>query len=623
MVDPKTKPKRVIPARPGGKAPIKPRVQKKPKQPVKKTSSRKIVSPKKPETIVDNLVNSATNNRSKPKSRTEPKSIAQALMIKMKDADRKEKKEALNKLIENLEEKLKKMGPLPDPFAAMAGGTDQRIFDEAREWMGEINAAKAILRNFDSGIGTDEISRRRNNAFSAEARENRRRARAQVVDANKRKARLSELVRRPRKPGKSWKIEKTPLEEEKIQEPQKPKGTNAGVIDALVAPQRDPILKPFAPMPEKPGEIPVPPIIKNPRIQTLEKAKEHFDDGGDLADIPEEYWFKVVSANANQPEGIRRVREIEQNGGIVKQIKIFVFEEDNQGIVFNRQVGDQKDAVREIMAQNMMVALGLNVGPARMDGNDGGWEDEYGNMVGDNDDFWAVMPFAWNFAPPGGQQYAPGEDGEENYWLEGLRELPDRALRERLAGLLYNFALQIPDRHDQNGFANVFKDKNGVLRPYVLPIDLGWFGKYGDLGGFLEYAGHPYGGGYYGMDRAIISDINDLLDPEYLPQADGWNAPKLSTKERMQLRQDLTDIYDQFIERVKILSEKTQSEFVDEIKNGFHIDNLRLVHGLDDLQEARLEREIEEGAERLWGLMQKALTKLQNDRQEFVERILA
>lgn len=655
VVKPKPKPKRVVkpqpqkkPARPQGKVPVKPKVPNRPrvpKQPSKKPSARSQGAARASEALAQELVSSKPAAGSR-------KKLAQVIVEGL--PDKKTRKAALDALIDNIEKKLNKLGELPD-LSKLSGEERKRAernIEELRDWMSELNAAKAIRKNLDSGPSTSLISRklrdqidRQNDALSqmstrelidrlkqegflrssrsrrkigggvdtllddeeiiAEAQRaaaRREAANAQAQRAAARSAR-SEVSQRKPKPTVSKPVQRP----DNSRSPKSSSRAGAIIRPFRADNRRKQILEPFAPIPSTPGALPVPQPIANPQLKTLAKAKEHFDNGGDLAEIPHQFWHAVLNANAGlrDPDGVKpRVRKIAANGGAIKQVEIFVFVDKdgndlvNQGVVFNRARAAPGEAIREAMAQNIMVALGLDAAPARMDGKDGG-RGPY--------DVWAVMPFAWNFAPDG---KAVGRlRGRENYKKGALRDLPDKAVKERLAGLLFNYAMGITDRHGQNGMADVFEDENGVLRPFVMPIDLGWFG-----GGRRDFFG--YAGADYMMDYDIFSDILDLVQ-----NRQNRNNP-LTVEQRIQLHEDLMVAYDEFLARLDVLASMDEDDFKKTVAAGYHIDENARIFKWDQQQKSMYEFEVGKAAVRALDRLKIARDELRNARARFVSEVL-
>lgn len=373
---------------------------------------------------------------------------------------------------------------------------------------------------------------------------------------------------------------------------------NGGVIPAIARePKREQLVKPFAPLPDEPGQIPEVRPIDNPKIKTLQQAKDYFDNGGELTDIPQQFWHQVISSNAGRNDEKRRVALIQRNGGAIKTVEVYALIGQQQGYVFNRGKRVDNEGLNEVMAQNFMVGLGLNLAPARVDGNDGS---------ADPTKVWAAMPFAWNFAPPGVAQAGAGS----NYKRGNLRKLPDKAVKERLAAMIASYSLGIVDRHSNNTMADVFTDENGIKRPYVAPIDLGWFGR--GQKDFFKYAANSGSEFYdgYGMDTDIFDDIKSVLEP---------NRPgALSVNERVQLHKDLLDIYDQMAERARIMTQMTRADFISQQKANFSDKGL----GLSPQQLVAWEREVEELARIGYDRLVLARQELQSRRNEFIQDVL-
>lgn len=640
VVKPKPKPKRVVkaqaekkPARPQGRAPVKPKVTRGPrvpKQPTRKPSDRNQGIIPASETLARELVSSGPTGSSRQK-------LAQIIIEGL--PDRETRKAALDALITNIEGKLQKLGELPD-LSKLSGEERRRAernIEELRGWMSELNAAKQIRKNIDSGPNTSNISARlrnqidrqnmaisrmptnelrnrlRREGFLADSNRSRRGPgldtlldeEEMIAQAQARAEAAQEIARREASRAARSEVSRrtpTPTVSKPVQRTASTRSSRVSRMAGAVIPalraekRREQVVKPFAPLPSAPGAIPIPEPIENPNINSLQKAKQHFNEGGDLAEVPHQWWHAVLEANAALPSGEARVRKMMPNGGAIKQVQIFVFNDTNQGLVFNRKRGEPDEAIREVMAQNIMVALGLNAAPARMDGKNGGRAP---------DDIWAVMPFAWNFAPAG--KAVGVQRANENYKLRALKDLPDEAVKERLGGLLFNYAMGIVDRHDQNGMADVFEDENGVLRPFVMPIDMGWFGRGWGNAGLSEYAGD------YWMDPRLLADIKNVLAP-------GNN--RLTTDQRIQLHEDLMNVYDEFLERLKTISNMNDDDFVDNFMRGMNVAEAAQIYNWTPQMKRDYELQVKAAADRALSQLRKARVALENSRADFIASVL-
>lgn len=618
---PIVKPKRVVkpeaqkpkPAqeRSRGPAPVRPPVKQtsRPKtSPKKKPSERSKGSKKERTDFVESVVNS------KPKATTEsiPKQeVPLVIQIMRRGKDKDEKIQLLDEYIKKVKGRIDKLGELKDPLDENLSTRERQQaenrLEEAREWMEEINRANLAIRELEGeNFNTSRFSRMIRQREDAEQRLKLREAR-------------SEAYRSPRSRSKPSK----PASAEAGSASNKKPLSKDAVIDAIkVKNPRPQVIKPFADIPDSPGVFPVPKNIVNSKITDADSAIAAFNSGADLNDIPEQYWSKVLAANANLRPGNRRVKEVPKNGGMVKQIKIYMFVDDQdkdlgQGLVLQRRQVRPNEAIREVMGQNAMVALGLPAAPARMDGRD------------QNDpplDVWGVQPFAWNFAPEGElledvfdsdlglspsnlarvQEFDPDFDEsweeENNYKLLMLRELEDKAVRERLSGLLFNYALGIADRHGQNGFGRVIRDKDGNLVPYVMPFDMGWFGK--DMYGLEDYAEYNFN-----MDYLIFPDIQELL-----------SGNNLSPEKKQELSNDVIKMYDEFVDRINKLT-VNKRDFLATIKQGYDIDNYARLYNWNDVERRQYEFEVDQAAEDLFNTLVEKLEQLEEYRDEFANKM--
>lgn len=633
VVKPKPKPKRVVkpqpqkkPARPQGKVPVKPKVPngpRVPKQPSKKPSARSQGAARASEALARELVSSKPTAGSR-------KKLAQVVVEGL--PDKKTRKAALDALIDNIEKKLNKLGELPD-LSKLSGEERRRAernIEELRGWMSELNAAKEIRKNLDSGPNTSLISRKLRDQIDLQDDVLSRMSTRELIDRLKQEGFLRSsrsrrkigggvdtllddeeiIAQAQRAAARSARSEvsqrkPTPTVSKPVQRTSRPKNGQSQQRNRAQLPQlyvdkkEEQVMKPFVPLPSRPGMLPDPVPINNPEIQTLEKAKEFFDNGGDITEIPEEFWYEVVKANAtHQDPAKRRLKQLTKNGGRIKQVEIFVFNDKHQGFVFNRDRHDPEEAIREAMVHNVMVALGLHGPPARMDGR------ADGNEVA----IWAVMPFAWNFAPDGkavGRPIRHGRD-QENYKLGALKKMKDRAVKERFGHLLFNYAMGIADRHDQNAMADVFEDADGVQRPFVMPIDLGWFDRGSeDMFDYMQM---------FIMDQGLFPDIFNVVQ--------GGAPNPLDKEARAKLHQDLLNLYDEFLLRIEMLGGRPVDNVVDEIVQGYNIDHLARVHNWTASQKRDYELTVRNSAERLVRRLGKVGQKMRNGRADFISRVL-
>lgn len=361
--------------------------------------------------------------------------------------------------------------------------------------------------------------------------------------------------------------------------------------------KREPVINPFAPMPDEPGVLPIPEPIENPAINNVADAIRLFNNGADLNEIPHQYWHQVIAQNVNLPNGVRRWKKQAKMGGAIKQVEIFVRVDENgqslnQGVVFNRQKRDIEDGMNEVMAQQVMVAMGMDVMPARLDGR--------ADTDAPGDAMWAVMPFAWNNAPVGSQ--LPNGRVGVNFDADGMRALTDKAVKERLGHLMFNALLGIADRHWGNGMGGVFRDQDGNLVPYAVPIDMGWFAR-GDNNDFEFYA------------RAFMMDPNVLKDIESVMR--GGN---LTPAQKDELRAELTEIYDNFIQRAdRLLADKT--EFVNNMLKVADLDNYARIYGWDMVTLMNLRDRVARSAEKLYRGIRDGRQGMENYRNQFLAKL--
>lgn len=309
------------------------------------------------------------------------------------------------------------------------------------------------------------------------------------------------------------------------------KGEGRRLIEALKGKnRREEAVGVFADEPTEPGVIPRPRPIVNKAIKNKDDAVKWIADGKPLTEVPAEYWLDAVQEN---PKRFKQLRKI---GGAIKGVQLYELLDDDgngtgTGIVFNW--GNRYENPGEVIAQNLMHALGMNVAPARWDGYEG-----------DGDQKVAVnaMPFAWNRAPVGTMK-RPEVEGM-NYDPKLFKDLPDQGLPQRIGHMLGNFMLQIGDRHTGNGMAAIIGDE-----AYIAPIDFG--GLHYNFVPIQEYADHDFW-----MDRKLFQQARDFLK--------GMN----NDEERNALEKQIIDVYDGMLVRGRAIVGRGRDSFIEDIMAG-------------------------------------------------------
>lgn len=334
-------------------------------------------------------------------------------------------------------------------------------------------------------------------------------------------------------------------------------------------PKRTKKVPPFADVrPFETGRIVVPePIIKS-NIKNLDDAINAFSNGIPLTEIPEEFWYAVLDdyiATENIRDGrqaSRDVREVVKNDGAIKVVRqIEEFNDDgqrlDQGFVMVKDDNPLGQA-GEVIGWNLMNALGINVGPARVVGRPG--------------EQWVALPHAFNNGPSGRLNRFPGratprtspsDDDESfnffedinagrNYNIDAFADLPDKGLPQRVAAVLSQFIMDVPDRHYNNALAGQFQPAIGGPEAMAIPIDLGWVGTayYDDIEDMTNRA--------LFFDKHIFEDAVKFMASQRVTQAE---------KERV--AREIVQIVDEMIRRQRAIIARGIDAFIEDAKAQF------------------------------------------------------
>jgi hypothetical protein len=311
------------------------------------------------------------------------------------------------------------------------------------------------------------------------------------------------------------------------------KGEGRRLIEALKGKnRREEVVGVFADEPTEPAVIPRPQPIVNNAIKNKAAAVQWVADGKPLMEVPAKYWLDAVAGNPKRYKPQRKM------GGAIKGVQIYELLDDDgnetgTGIVFNWWTGGPVENHGEVIAQNLMHALGMNVAPARWDGYKGTGQ----QRVAVN-----AMPFAWNRAPVG--EVKRPEFAGENYNARLFQDLPDQGLPQRIGHMLGNFMLQIGDRHTGNGMAAVIDGE-----AYIAPIDFG----------FLEFGFRPiddYADQGFWMDRKLFEKARTFLM--------GMN----NDEERNALEKRIVDVYDGMLVRGRAIVGRGRDSFIEDVMAG-------------------------------------------------------
>lgn len=239
------------------------------------------------------------------------------------------------------------------------------------------------------------------------------------------------------------------------------------------------------------GPIPRPRVIENESIKTKDDAITHVKNGGDLADVPNDFIFDALVQNASEDPNdtstrYYKVPQADNGGGAIGDTRIFVLRKEDgtpgtEGFVLKadrglttprgrrlaQQHGMTHDVAEmgEVVGVNIAAALGLAPDGATWDGETG-----YGGR-------WQVIPHALNGAldGPNEPELLRGQPGNgmptPNYASSAVDADPE-AHPGAILHLLANFMLANPDRHNQNGMT--FRNSRGEIQ--FAAIDHGWAG---------------------------------------------------------------------------------------------------------------------------------------------------
>ena len=408
--------------------------------------------------------------------------------------------------------------------------------------------------------------------------------------------------------------------------------TNERILPDLAPVGRKPqFVRAMAPAGFVDGEIVVPQAIKNPDITTYAEAALAFLDGADLMDIPEQYWKFVLdySIEYNRRNGLKqRFHKPKFQAGAIKAVHIYEALDSNgnktgQGYVFVRDQDIYNNA-GELLNWNLLGALGMPMRPARQAGFFEGQENIFdGAFDAFNDDEkqigeevfnnavgrWIVLPHAFQAAGVG--ELKKPVSRQPNADLGIFDSVEGGAIVERVAGVLSQFILGLPDRHKNNTMFGVVQRSNNEQQGMVIPIDLGWapqqinndfssmmqdYIDYDNI--WLNSDGYPssYGEGenwYY--DAQIFEDATKWL-------RDGAN--------RAEKEQEIIAIVDALIERQRAIIAKGPEIF---IRNALAL--IPRVQGLntnDQIQFARERDAMERKAAQMYRALVKTYENLRN-----------
>ena len=231
-------------------------------------------------------------------------------------------------------------------------------------------------------------------------------------------------------------------------------------------------------------------------INTVEEARAHFANGGDIAEIPDPFLREMFVGTdvLAHPDGERghvvvvppfddRFKGV-RPGGAVGDNLLFIDGQGAEGAgFFVKQGAKVKENAHELMGIELAHQMGIPVLPGRYDGVFTG----QGIIDGRRTLRAVVMEHGMN-AVEGGQVVP-----DFNVRLADLDAAHGYGLQARIPHFMVNFYMQVVDRHDGNGILGRDKDGNWI----AIPIDLaraGWI----DAPKIEDYALQ-----FRGMDRMM------------------------------------------------------------------------------------------------------------------------
>ena len=354
--------------------------------------------------------------------------------------------------------------------------------------------------------------------------------------------------------------------------------------------------------------LPIPDDIVNSEITNLDDAVRWLDEGNRISQVPQKFWAQAINGHVDGNAPNKQFTRLAQQGGIIKMTQIFgALDNDgnfvNQGFLLQYDGDDPKNAV-EVFALNIMHGLGLNVEPARFDG-----------VFRPDEVPVAVMPFAWNNAPEGDivlpkdlpqwdvnrSDIYVEEDYIPNFEHQQFEDLPDKAYPQRIAAMIGNFILQIPDRHNQNGMGAMVGGK-----PHVVPIDLGWAGKHGYLGNMNMFFAQQFK-----IDRTFDADNGDM-EPDFRKNISNHWSSISDNAERVRQQKVIVDLYDDMITRGKAMTQD-KDKFINDLLIGLH----------DAGNNAIIRNKAEQEARNMLKMMMRSIANMESERDNYLKSIFS
>lgn len=237
--------------------------------------------------------------------------------------------------------------------------------------------------------------------------------------------------------------------------------------------------------------------VGNKGIDSKQKAITHLEQGGDLADVPDEFLGEALHGATN------RFSKQDAGGGVNGMIpdNMHMFTDSVTGKQYflKYQTGAQaeNEDIHEMVGNNLAGRFGMPVGGLRLDGKQKG-----GNGVPHSGGRAIVYEHAGNYVEG---RLRLGRD---------VANMGDIKPSDRVRATLMDFVIVNRDRHGGNFF--VAPDANGKLR--FVPIDpslgfdVNWGGRAfeafdGDDAGFVGWLRDSYGGGRNDMLSTLREQV--------------------------------------------------------------------------------------------------------------------
>lgn len=303
--------------------------------------------------------------------------------------------------------------------------------------------------------------------------------------------------------------------------------------------------------------MPVGKAIVNPKIKSQADANKWLDDGKPLSEIPQKYWWQALMTHTNGNASNKQYKQVSKNGGAIGDVRIFLAlgpdgKPTGQGVVLKADRDEPENNVNEVVGFLLAHAAGFQIDVAGFDG-----------QLDPNDPPASIIPYAWNRAPEGNvimpedlDLFHPDYSNvNENFDVRQFDGLEDAAYPQRLNAILVNFALGVSDRHGQNQMGATIDG-----RPMVVPIDMGWAGRY-QPNNIFDYV------------RAYWAEDNHDTGLGFFDHLE-VHLYSLDASERARQASALTDTLDSTIERFEKIVSGGEDAFVKRVMLTLDVDSI-------------------------------------------------